>query len=162
MSKKLCSKKNWIYAALSCLSLMISLSADLSGVTLESGAGFWELLAVNIRKLEYVLPTFSYRDAILAFLVFYFFFKTEESWNERVSRWAYRIPAGLTAFFLVFGYSFRYTNSWDLIFMDAFHMCVCAVMLAGFYVLFVRLYMLLIGKLYSCGLHWEKAGKITG
>lgn len=162
MSKKFCSKKNWIYAAFSCLSLMISLSTDLSGVAAKEGADFQEYLVVNIRKLEYVLPTFSYRDGILAFLVFCFFFKTEESWSQRFSRWAYRIPAGLTAFFLVFGYSFRYTNSWDLIFMDSFHICVSAVMLTGFYILFVRIYMLLIEKLCSCDVSREKAGRITG
>lgn len=139
------SKRNWIYAVFACFACMAVLSADLSSISAEAEAGgFWNLIAVNLKKLEYILPVFSYRDAIFAFLIFFFFLKTEERWLPGVSRWAYRIPAGLTAFFLVFGYSFRYTNSWDLIFMDLFHMAAAASMMAGFYFLFVRIYELLL------------------
>lgn len=148
LKEKVSGKKNWLYAFPACFSLMTSLNTDLSSIRSEAGSGgFWSLLAVNIKKLEYLLPVFSYRDGILAFLIFFFFAKTEERWCQEISRLAYRIPAGLTAFFLVFGYSFRYTNSWDLIFMDTFHMLIAAVMMAGFYFLFARIYELMIWKI---------------
>lgn len=134
-------QRNWIYAVFACFALMISLNTDLSEISAEAAAGgFWNLLAGNIKKLEYLLPVFTYRDALLAFFIFFFFQKAGEEWDTQISRWAYRIPAALTAFFLVFGYSFRYTNSWDLIFMDTFHLLVSALMMAGYYFLFSRIY----------------------
>lgn len=164
LKERIRSKKNWFCAALACFSLMVILNTDLSSISAEAaGGGFWNLLAVNIKKLEYVLPVFSYRDAVFAFFIFYFFLKTEDKRPVRVSPWAFRIPAGLTAFFLVFGYSFRYTNSWDLIFMDAFHLAVSAVMMIGFYVLFVRIYGLLLERICGYGAEREeKAGRLTG
>lgn len=151
------ARKNWFYAALACFALMISLNADLGSISAEAAAGgFWNLLAENIKKLEYLLPVFSYRDGIFAFMIFFFFLKTEERWCGGISRLAYRIPAGMTAFFLVFGYSFRYTNSWDLIFMDTFHLLTAAVMMIGFYLLFARVYGLLIWKVSAYTLEKEE------
>lgn len=163
LKERLRSKKNWFYAAFACFALMAILNTDLSAVSAEAEAGgFWNLLAVNIKKLEYVLPVFSYRDAMLAFLVFFFFLKAEERWCQDISRWAYRIPAGLTAFFLVFGYSFRYTNSWNLIFMDSFHRLISAGMLIGFYVLFARIYELLISEIRRYAYKREEnTGRLT-
>ena len=136
-------QRNWIYAVFACFALMISLNTDLSEISAEAAAGgFWNLLAGNIKKLEYLLPVFTYRDALLAFFIFFFFQKAGEEWDTQISRWAYRMPAALTAFFLVFGYSFRYTNSWDLIFMDTFHLLVSVLMMAGYYFLFSRIYSL--------------------
>lgn len=148
IKRKTEENRNWIYAVFACFALMAVLNTDLSGIDAEAGGGFFHLLAVNIHKLEYLLPVFTYRDALLAFFVFFFFLKARESWPEGILRWAYRVPAAMTAFFMMFGYSFRYTNSWDLIFMDTFHVLVSALMLAGFYFLFARIYMLLIDKIY--------------
>lgn len=134
-----------VSALLACFAWMVSLGADLSSISAEAAAGgFFHLLAVNIKKLEYLLPVFTYRDGLLAFFVLWFFWKTEGLSLKRISAWTCRIPAALTAFFLVFGYSFRYTNSWDLIFMDTFHQLVSLGMMIGYYGLFVRLYMLLL------------------
>ena len=141
-------QRNWIYAVFACFALMISLNTDLSEISAEAAAGgFWNLLAGNIKKLEYLLPVFTYRDALLAFFIFFFFQKAGEEWDTQISRWAYRIPAALTAFFLVFGYSFRYTNSWDLIFMDTFHLLVSVLMMAGYYFLFSRIYSLFLYRI---------------
>ncbi len=141
-------RKNWFYGALACLALMVSLNADLSAIGEEAAkGGFFTHLAVLIKKLEYVLPVFTYRDGILALLVFLFFHKTDGPWEGGLSKWSYRIPALFTSFFLVFGYSFRYTNSWNLVFMDTFHLAVSAGMMAGFFVLFGRLFRLLLGWL---------------
>lgn len=163
LKKRIFQKKNWLYAILACFALMVSLNTDLSSISAEAASGgFWNLLAVNIKKLEYLLPVFSYRDGIFAFFIFFFFVKTEEHWCEQISRLTYRIPAGLTAFFLVFGYSFRYTNSWDLVFMDTFHMLISALMMIGFYFLFARVYELAIWKLSDCALQKNpEAGKIS-
>lgn len=139
------SKKNWFYAAAACLAVLIALNTDLSSISVnETGAGFADFLSVNIKKLEYLLPVFSYKDAVLSFLIFFFFLKTGKEKSRNLSHGSCRIPAMLTAFFMVFGYSFYYTNSWDLIFMDRFHMAVSCVMLAGFYFLFRRIYELLM------------------
>ena len=163
LKERLRSKKNWIYAALACFAMMAVLSQDLSSISAEAAAGgFWNFVAGNIKKLEYLLPVFSYRDAILAFLIFSFFLKTEENWDCGIPRRTYRIPAALTAFFLVFGYSFRYTNSWDLVFMDIFHTAVSSVTAAGFYVLFARCYMLFICRIFTYTEHKEeRAGRMT-
>ena len=143
---------NWICAALTCFALLAAPGTDLSAVSAEAASGgFWNLLAVNIKKLEYVLPVFTYKDAFLSFLTFAFFLKTKEEWQTGVSCMAYRVPAALTAFFLVFGYNFRYTNSWDLIFMDTFHLLMAALMAAGYYFLFARGYKLLLNWLYRFG-----------
>lgn len=136
---------NWICAALACFALMVSMNADLSGINAEAaGGGLWTLLAANIKKLEYILPTFSYRDAFFALMILFFFYKVPCRWPEHVPRLSCRIPAVLAAFFLVFGYSFRYTNSWDLIFMDSFHLLISGVVFAGYYVLAVRLFQMVI------------------
>ena len=121
------------------------MNADLSGISAEAAGGsLWTLLAANIKKLEYILPTFSYRDAFLALMILFFFYKVPCRWPEHVPRLSCRIPAVLAAFFLVFGYSFRYTNSWDLIFMDSFHLLISGVVFAGYYVLAVRLFQMVI------------------
>lgn len=121
------------------------MNADLSGINAEAaGGGLWTLLAANIKKLEYILPTFSYRDAFFALMILFFFYKVPCRWPEHVPRLSCRIPAVLAAFFLVFGYSFRYTNSWDLIFMDSFHLLISGVVFAGYYVLAVRLFQMVI------------------
>ena len=121
------------------------MNADLSGISAEAaGGGLWTLLAANIKKLEYILPTFSYRDAFFALMILFFFYKVPCRWPEHVPRLSCRIPAVLAAFFLVFGYSFRYTNSWDLIFMDSFHLLISGVVFAGYYVLAVRLFQMVI------------------
>ena len=136
---------NWICAALACFALMVSMNADLSGISAEAaGGGLWTLLAANIKKLEYILPTFSYRDAFFALMILFFFYKVPCRWPEHVPRLSCRIPAVLAAFFLVFGYSFRYTNSWDLIFMDSFHLLISGVVFAGYYVLAVRLFQMVL------------------
>ena len=136
---------NWICAALACFALMVSMNADLSGISAEAaGGGLWTLLAVNIKKLEYILPTFSYRDAFFALMLLFFFYKVPCRWPEHVPRLSCRIPAALAAFFLVFGYSFRYTNSWNLIFMDSFHLLISVVVFAGYYVFAVRLFQMVI------------------
>ncbi|MCC8163928.1 MAG: hypothetical protein LIO86_12385, partial [Lachnospiraceae bacterium] len=148
--------KDWISGAFACFALLVTLDTDLSEISAEAaGGGFFTILAVNIKKLEYLLPVFTYRDALLVFFLFYFFLKTKSVWNVEISKWSYRVPAGLTAFFLLFGYSYRYTNSWDLIFMDTFHQLVSLLMLIGFYLLFARIYALLLRKLS------EAAGKTT-
>lgn len=140
--------KNWICGILACFALMAMPGADLSGIGAEAEAGgILTGLAVQIKKLEYVLPVFEYRNALSAFLLLLFFHKTEEEWRAGISRWSYRIPALATAFFLVFGYSFRYTNSWDLIFMDRFHLLVAVLMMTGYYVLFARIFQLLLVRL---------------
>lgn len=145
LKERVHSKQNWFYAVFACFALTVALNTDLSGISIENaGGGILSFLAVNVKKLEYMLPVFSYREAVFAFFIFYFFLKTEDAWNCEISRWSYRIPAMLTAFFMVFGYSFRYTNSWDLIFMDLFHLAVSMGMMVGFYVLFARIYRLLI------------------
>lgn len=63
-------------------------------------------------------------------------------------------------FFLVFGYSFYYTNSWNLIIMDKLHLFLAAVMMVGYYALFVRIFHLVVDKLpilaAACG---ERPGK---
>lgn len=110
----------------------------------QQAAALWTLLAANIKKLEYILPTFSYRDAFFALMILFFFYKVPCRWPEHVPRLSCRIPAVLAAFFLVFGYSFRYTNSWDLIFMDSFHLLISGVVFAGYYVLAVRLFQMVI------------------
>ncbi|MFR5355186.1 MAG: DUF6020 family protein [Clostridia bacterium] len=136
---------NWICAALACFALMVSMNADLAGIGAEAaGGGLWTLLAANIKKLEYILPTFSYRDAFFALMILFFFYIVPCRWPEHVPRLSCRIPAVLAAFFLVFGYSFRYTNSWDLIFMDSFHLLISGVVFAGYYVLAVRLFQMVI------------------
>lgn len=156
-------KRNWIYGIAACFAVLTVLNADLSSAAEEAaGGGFFHLLAAQIKKLEYVLPVFNYRDVILSFLILYFFQKSDSEWECGLSRWIYRIPAALTSFFLVFGYSFQYTNSWDLIFMDAFHLLASAGMLTGFYCLFARVYG--IGTGWLCGLRnsgEEKTGKFT-
>lgn len=141
-------KKNWLYAALTCFALMVTLNVDLSGIGAEAnGSGIFTQLSAQIKKLEYVLPVFHYRDALFALMIFFFFVKTDMPWNAPVSKWSYRIPAALTAFFLVFGYSFLCTNSWNLVCMDTFHRLMSAGMMAGFFALFCRIYMLLINRL---------------
>lgn len=138
----------WACAALTCFSLLTALNTDLSGIEAAAGGGgIWNFLAANIKKLEYLLPDFTYQNGLLAFFVFFFYWKTGDEWDKKISRLSYRIPAGLTAFFLVFGYSFRHTNSWDLIFMDGFHLMVSLLMMAGFYFLFIRIYRLLLNWL---------------
>lgn len=140
--------KNFIYGALACMALMITLNADLSSISAEAAqGGFFNVLAMTIKKLEYVLPVFTYRDALLALLIFFFFQKTTVRMNGGISPWSVRIPAGFTAFFLVFGYSFYYTNSWDLIIMDKLHLFLAAVMMVGYYALFVRIFGLIVDKL---------------
>lgn len=162
MMKTIYAKRNWICAAFSCFAMMAILNSDLSGISAEAASGgFWNLLACNIKKLEYILPVFSYRDAILSFFVFFFFLKTKEEWIPGTSHLAYRTPAALTAFFLVFGYSFRYTNSWDLVFSDTFHLLASALMAGGFYFLFARIYSLLIVRLLGTKALPNKAGQVT-
>lgn len=156
--------KEWFLGAMACFALMVNLGADLSGIGGEAAAGgFFVRLAVQIKKLEYVLPVFDYKNAVLAFLVFAFFLKTGDTvWRERLSKWSYRIPAMLTAFFLVFGYSFQYTNSWNLVFMDTFHRLTAAGMAAGFYVLFSRIFRLLLLRVCRAGEEQAaSAGKLT-
>ena len=61
-------------ALLACFALMVSLGADLSSISAEAAVGgFFNLIAVNIKKLEYLLPVFTYRDGLLAFFVLWFF-----------------------------------------------------------------------------------------
>lgn len=141
--------KNGIYAALACFALLVSLNADLSSIGEEAASGgFLTVLAIQVKKLEYVLPVFNYQDAALAFLVFVFFVRTDEKWEAPLSEWSCRIPALLSAFFMVFGYSFRYTDSWNLVCMDTFHLLVSAGMMTGFYLLFCRIYRLLAGWIF--------------
>ncbi|MDO4261929.1 MAG: DUF6020 family protein [Eubacteriales bacterium] len=144
--RRLNGVKNWACAALACFAVMAAMNTDLSGVTAEGGS-LWGVLAANIKKLEYLLPTFSYREALLAFFILFFFLRVQERWPEGISRMAVRIPAALISFFLVFGFSFRHTNSWDLVFMDSFHLLASALQMAGFYALAVRLIQLLAGYL---------------
>lgn len=69
--------KNWVYGILACMALMITLNADLSSISAEAAqGGFFNVLAMTIKKLEYVLPVFTYRDGLLALLVLFFFQKT--------------------------------------------------------------------------------------
>lgn len=161
LRKKLYEKRDWIYGILVCFALMAALNTDLSEIQAEAaGGGFFVQLAMGIKMLEYLFPVFNYRDAILAFFVFYFFLKSREQWKESVPGRVYRLPAALTAFFLVFGYSFYYTNSWNLILMDGFHMAVSAVMFCGYYILFARIYGLLLNSIYTrfcCYLHFPMA-----
>lgn len=156
-------QKNWICGALACFALMVTLNADLGAIAEEAaGGGFFTRLAVLIKKLEYVLPVFTYRDGILALLVFSFFLRTDEQQEAGISVWSYRIPAALTSFFLVFGYSFRYTNSWNLVFMDTFHLVLSAGMAAGFYVLSARIFLLLLNRILKAGRSRQRpAGKLT-
>ncbi len=155
--------KNWVYGALACMALLITLNADLSSISAEAAqGGFFNVLAMTIKKLEYVLPVFTYRDALLAFLVLFFFQKTQVREHPGISLWSIRIPAGLTAFFLVFGYSFYYTNSWDLIFMDKLHLFLAAVMMVGYYALFVRIFGLIVDKVpIWAGVSGERPGKLS-
>ena len=155
--------KNWVYGALACMALLITLNADLSSISAEAAqGGFFNVLAMTIKKLEYVLPVFTYRDALLAFLVLFFFQKTQVREHPGISLWSIRIPAGLTAFFLVFGYSFYYTNSWDLIFMDKLHLFLAAVMMVGYYALFVRIFGLIVDKVpVWAGVSGERPGKLS-
>ncbi len=157
-------KKEIPQAVLACFSLMVALNADLSGINAELMPGnIWNQIAVTVKKLEYILPVFSYREAVFSFLIFYFMVRCSSEWSCPFTKWSFRIPAGLTAFFLIFGYSFRYTNSWDLIFMDAFHLLVSALMAAGFYFLFARIYTLLLNGLYACAAGPALTpGRITG
>ena len=65
--------KNSIYAALACFALLVTLNVDLGSIGEEAAAGgFLTNLAVQIKKLEYVLPVFNYKDAAMAFLVLFF------------------------------------------------------------------------------------------
>lgn len=155
--------KNWVYGALACMALLITLNADLSSISAEAAqGGFFNVLAMTIKKLEYVLPVFTYRDALLALFVLFFFQKTQVREHPGISMWGIRIPAGLTAFFLVFGYSFYYTNSWDLIFMDKLHLFLAAVMMVGYYALFVRIFGLIVDKVpVWAGVSGERPGKLS-
>ena len=155
--------KNWVYGALACMALLITLNADLSSISAEAAqGGFFNVLAMTIKKLEYVLPVFTYRDALLALFVLFFFQKTQVREHPGISLWSIRIPAGLTAFFLVFGYSFYYTNSWDLIFMDKLHLFLSAVMMVGYYALFVRIFSLIVDKVpVWAGVSGERPGKLS-
>ena len=155
--------KNWVYGALACMALLITLNADLSSISAEAAqGGFFNVLAMTIKKLEYVLPVFTYRDALLALFVLFFFQKTQVREHPGISLWSIRIPAGLTAFFLVFGYSFYYTNSWDLIFMDKLHLFLAAIMMVGYYALFVRIFGLIVDKLpIFAGVSGERPGKLS-
>lgn len=140
--------KNGAGAALACFALLASPNADLSGIGAETAGGFLTMLIIPLKKLEYILPVFNYRDALLALLVFAFFIYTGREWRMSSGEWSCRIPALLGAFFMVFGYSFYYTNSWNLIWMDRFHMLVSAGMAAGFYALFCRIYRILFGWIF--------------
>ena len=155
--------KNWVYGALACMALLITLNADLSSISAEAAqGGFFNVLAMTIKKLEYVLPVFTYRDALLALLILFFFQKTQVREHPGISLWSIRIPAGLTAFFLVFGYSFYYTNSWDLIFMDKLHLFLAAIMMVGYYALFVRIFSLIVDKVpIWAGVSGERPGKLS-
>ena len=155
--------KNWVYGVLACMAVMITLNADLSSISAEvARGGFFNVLAMTIKKLEYVLPVFTYRDALLALLVLFFFRKTQVREHPGISLWSIRIPAGLTAFFLVFGYSFYYTNSWNLIFMDKLHLFLAAVMMVGYYALFVRIFGLIVDKVpVWAGVSGERPGKLS-
>lgn len=151
--------KNGICAALACFALLVSMNVDLSAIGEEAAAGgFLTILAVQIKKLEYLLPVFDYRNAIMAFLIFVFFFRTNAKGQITLSVWSYRIPALICAFFMVFGYSFRYTDSWNLVWMDHFHLLMSAGMMAGFTVLFCRIFRLLIG--WAC--HVQERSEETG
>lgn len=164
MPQSIKEKRNYFFAALSCFAVMIALNTDLGAISAEAAqGGLWNLLAGNIKKLEYLLPTFTYRDAIFALLIFYFMVKSDVGWKCPLSKWSFRIPAGLTAFFLVFGYSFRYTNTWDLIFMDTFHLMVSALMMVGFYLLFARIFCLLLNSLFAYAAKISSApGRLSG
>ena len=73
--------KLWGSAGLACFALMVSLGVDLSTISAEAeNGGFFHLLAVNIKKLEYLLPVFTYQDGILAFFTLVFFWKMEENY----------------------------------------------------------------------------------
>lgn len=159
----LSEKRNWIYGIMANFALMAMPGADLSGIGAEAEAGgLLTRLAVQIKKLEYVLPVFEYRNAIFSLLILLFFLKTKDQRQTGISRWSYRIPALATAFFLVFGYSFRYTNSWDLIFMDKFHLLVSAGMMAGYFVLFGRIFQLLLNRVCTMGEgEADRPGKLT-
>lgn len=142
-------KRNYFFAALACFSLSIAFHTDVNSLSVSATGSFLDAFSLWIKKLEYLLPVFNYKDAILAFLILLFFVKTQEEWEIPKKRWSYRLPAACTAFFLVFGYSFYYTNSWNLIFMDKFHMLISVIMMWGYYVLFARIYQLLIKSLLS-------------
>lgn len=163
MQKRISFDKNWIYAVFACFSFMAVLNADLSGIAVETtGSGLWDFLSVNMKKAEYLIPEFTYRDAFLAFFIFVFFHKTKDCRSAKLSCWTYRIPAALTACFLVFGYSFRYTNSWSLIFMDLFHRLVSAAMICGFYFVTARIYQLLLVRICeSAELKTMETGRIS-
>lgn len=162
MKRKIYEKRVWLYAFLACMACMITLNADLSGISVDTTGSLWDLLSLFLKKTEYVLSTFSYKDGIMAFFIFYFFLHTKEGKQPKLSCMAWRIPAALTSFFLVFGCSFRYTNSWDLVFMDTFHMVMASIMMAGFYVLFERIYGCLTGYLVLYGEQRERVpGKVT-
>lgn len=91
--------KNWVCGILACMALMITLNADLSSISAEAAqGGFFNVLAMTIKKLEYVLPVFTYRDGLLALLVLFFFQKTTIRQESGISPWSVRIPAGFTAF----------------------------------------------------------------
>lgn len=145
------SKKNWFYAIFACVALMLIPDAESGSSYVTAESGMWNFLSFQLKNLEYMLPVFTYRDALLVFLVICFFHKTDGVWNCGLSRSTYRIPAFLTSFFLVFGYSFYHTNSWNLIFMDVFHRLIALVMLAGFYVLSARIYQEFAQWICTCG-----------
>ena len=64
--------KNWVCGILACMALMITLNADLSSISAEAAqGGFFNVFAMTIKKLEYVLPVFTYRDGLLALLVLF-------------------------------------------------------------------------------------------
>lgn len=160
MIKKICDRRDWFYALLTCMACFISLNTDLGSISVDATGGIWEFLAVNLKKLEYSIPTFSYRDGILAFLIFVFFLNMKRHELSEISCLVWRIPAVLTAFFLLFGYSFRYTNSWDLIFMDSFHMMLSMIIWLGYYVFFHRIYECLIAWLLLANRNEEKEAGI--
>lgn len=140
-------KRNYFFTMLTCFSLFVVFQTDINSLSVVSTGSFFDKLSLWIKKIEYLLPVFNYKDAILACLIFLFFIKTDEQWEFPRKSWAYRLPAACTAFFLVFGYSFYYTNSWNLVFMDKFRILISVIMMSGYYVLFARIYQLLIKRL---------------
>ena len=78
--------KNWVYGILACMALMITINADLSSISAEAAqGGFFNVFAMTIKKLEYVLPVFTYRDGLLA-LLYYSFFRRQRSVRKAAFR----------------------------------------------------------------------------
>ena len=112
------------------LSLDMVKNSDINEITENTG-----YITKIVMKLNYSIDKDIFKSLILfigLYLLFnYTLFKTKQ--NKKIWK---NLLALLFSFFMIFGYSYKETNSWELIFGNTFQLFKAIVKCIGYYILF--------------------------